>query len=213
MRKIRKLLFVLSCLLLVQTAVLAIPRLSTEVQAATKKGLVRKGMTVRYYKGGKPITNQWKKAKDGDAAYWFYFGKDGKAYRASKKNGYQNNIVVKTINGVRYGFDMYGHRARGLYANASPRAKFFFFTSKGVYNTAKTTAYRKIATAGADSAKLRKVLGKSLKTETGPTCVPAPSGSMYDFVLEHYENFTVQYHVDPETKKEVVFSLTANIVL
>ena len=213
LKKIRKLLFILTCLLLVQTAVLAIPRLSVEAQAATKKGLVRSGLTVRYYKGGKPITNQWKKAKDGDAAYWFYFGKDGKAYRAPKKAGFQNNITIKTINGVRYGFDMYGHRARGMYANASPRGKFYFFTSKGVYNTAKTLSYRKASKAGTDSAKLRKALGKSLKTETGETCILAPSGAMYTFVLEHYENFTVQYNVDPGTKKEVVYSVYANIAM
>ena len=212
MRNMKKLLFALLCLALVQTAVLALPRFSQEVQAATaKKGLVRKGLTVYYYKGGKPITNQWKKAKDGDAAYWFYFGKDGKAYRASKKAGFLNNIVIKTIGGVRYGFDMYGHRVRGMWANAAAKGKLFFFTSKGVYNPSKTLAYRKISVQGMDSAKLRRALGKSLKTETGETCMQAPSGSMYTFVLEHYENFTVQYNVDPVTKKEVIYIIHARM--
>ena len=213
MKEIRKLLFVLAGILLLQTAVFAVPRLSTEVQAAEKKGLVRSGLTVRYYKGGKPITSQWKKAKENGTAYWFYFGKDGKAYRASKKVGFQNNIVVKTIAGVRYGFDIYGHRLRGLYANASPRGKFYFFTSKGVYNPSRTLTYRKLSTAGTSSARLRKALGQSLKTETGETCILAPSGGMYTYVLEHYENFTVQYNVDPGTKKEVVYSVYANIAM
>lgn len=73
-----------------------------------------------YYFGanGAMVTNTWVavdpailSSADDDApsAYWFYFGTNGKAYKASG----QKTVVVKTIDGRKYAFDENAHMLTG----------------------------------------------------------------------------------------------------
>ena len=68
---------------------------------------------------GAMVTNSWVAVEPGDDAdedevpdhYWYYFGANGKAYQAS--DSAEHGIVVKTINGKKYGFDRDGKMLYG----------------------------------------------------------------------------------------------------
>ena len=71
--------------------------------------LVEDGNYVYYVNAnGAMVTNSWVAVEPGDDAYedevpdhyWYYFGSNGKAYKAGDKG-----LSIKTINGKKYGFD------------------------------------------------------------------------------------------------------------
>ena len=67
---------------------------------------------------GAMVTNSWVAVEPDDDAYeddvpdhyWYYFGSNGKAYKAGSNNG----ISIKTINGKKYVFDEKGRMQSGL---------------------------------------------------------------------------------------------------
>jgi hypothetical protein len=107
------------------------------------------GGSIWYY-----LRNSWYVARDYDGKeYKFYFDSNGITLRASIKQGYKTNVVLKQINGKVYGFDSYGHCLAGLYANAPANyrtdrtGRFFFFNKDGEYNVTTTRIVRNATTA------------------------------------------------------------------
>lgn len=134
------------------------------------------GETERYYlKSGRVVTNRFKTLKDGTKKYRFYFGKDGKAYRA-EGNSYMSTTQVKLfkINGKKYGFDENAHMAKGLWS--TKENKLCYFEDSGVLNLTKSKVYRKAAKVGRKSKtlpkQLKKVFKKPKKTQKSDSCNP-----------------------------------------
>ena len=81
------------------------------------------GKTTKYYyvdQYGAMVKNTWKAVamddddnSDLDAEYWwYYFGNDGKAYTTDSDKVLKKS-TIKTINGLKYGFDEEGHMLYG----------------------------------------------------------------------------------------------------
>lgn len=88
------------------------------------------GKTKYYYvdQYGAMVKNTWKAVamdddddSDLDAEYWwYYFGNDGKAYTTDSGKELTKN-KVKTINGLKYGFDSEGHMFYGWVDKEDPK--------------------------------------------------------------------------------------------
>lgn len=197
MKKLKRLLAVLLCLVLIQAPLQMLAQPVT-VQAAAGE-LVTKNGNKYYYFNGKKQVNCWKKI----GGAYYYFGKNGAAYMAEKISGVKYNIVVKKVDGVSYGFDNEGRRVGGL--NLTMAGNLFYFSPKSGVYAAKTTAkYRAAAKAGVYSAALRKLLGKQLKTEKlNDLCVNwGTTGKNYI-----YQKYELQTVYDAKAKKERVLGL------
>lgn len=112
MKKWKRILAVILCLLCVQVPVVS-ESAAVRVEAATvKKGLKKEGTKYYYYVNNKKVTNTWKsvtKTVNGKkTTYRYYFGKDGAAY-AGKKGA----PALKKISGAYYAFDSTGKMLKG----------------------------------------------------------------------------------------------------
>lgn len=197
MKKLKRFLAVILCLVLIQ-APLQILSQPVTVQAAAGTLVTKNGNKYYYYKGKKQV-NCWKKI-DGE---YYYFGKNGAAYMAEKIDGVKYNIAVKKVKGVSYGFDNEGHRVGGL--NITMAGNLFYFSPKtGVYAPKTTAKYRAAAKTGVYSTELRKLLGKQLKTEKlNDLCVSwGTTGKNYI-----YKKYELQTVYDAKVKKERVLGL------
>lgn len=192
MKKWKKLLIFVLCLMLVQVPVVTVSSTKTVQAATVKKGLKKERGQYYYYKNGKKVTNKWVtvkvKEKGKTVSYRYYFGKNGAAYKAVKSFGSYNNVVVKKIKGVRYGFNARGRMAKGVYVNGG-NLRFYAFTKKGVYDAKTTSALRKASKEGADATTLRKLLGKPLKEEVTDSCYSDPL--VVNDVILTYSYFTL----------------------
>lgn len=189
MKKWKKLLLFVLCLMLVQVPVMTVSSTKTVQAATVKKGLKKEKGKYYYYKNGKKVKNKWVTVKTKEngktVSNRYYFGKNGAAYVAAKGSG-TYNVTVKKISKKQYGFDTRGRMAKGIYVNGG-NMKFYVFNKKGVYDAKQSSALRKAAKYGADAATLRKLLGKPLKEATTDTCY---EGVDVDVILT-YKYFTV----------------------
>lgn len=210
MKKCKKILMLVLCLLMVQVPVLTVPHTETVQAATVKKGLQKEKGKYYYYKNGKKAQNTWKTIKIKEngktVSYRYYFGKNGAAYAAGKSTG-KYNVVVKKIKGVQYGFDTRGRLVKGVYVNGG-NLRFYAFTKKGVYDAKKTSALRKAAQNGADASALRALLGKPIKETTMDSCMTIPGTDipLIDVILT-YSTFTVSVGRYPDGSKEIVYGV------
>lgn len=166
MKKWKKLLAVILCILFVQAPMLALSE-PVVAEAAVKSGLKKENKQYYYYVKGKKVKNTWKtvtvKSNGKKVSYRYYFGKNGAAYKGKKSNG----IVipaVKKIKGKYYAFGDTGRMLKGTYYINN---KLCTFSSKnGVYNAAASKKLRNASVKGKDAQTLRKLLGKPTKTKT-----------------------------------------------
>lgn len=192
MKKWKKLLIFVLCLMLMQVPVTTVSS-PENVQAATvKKGLKKERGKYYFYVNGKKVKNTWKtvkvKEKGKIVSYRYYFGKNCAAYSAVKAMGSYNNVVVKSIKGKKYGFNARGRMAKGVYVNGS-NMRFYAFTKKGIYDPKKNSALRKASKEGADARTLRNLLGKPLKEQITDSCYTDPR--VVNDVILTYPNMTV----------------------
>lgn len=154
-------LLVLCFLLTVSAAAFAQP---AKAEAAKKNGPARKNGKYYYLKDGVPVKNCGKKIN----GYNYFFGEDGAAYAAPKMSGMSRNIVVKTVKGKQYGFDVKGRAVTGVWMTAE--GELYCFNKNGVMNEKATRKYRKALEYMTDATAIRKYLGKPLKTWKSVSC-------------------------------------------
>lgn len=195
MKRMKKILLVLLCLILVQAPAVTWTQ-PVSVQAATvKNGLVKKGSNYYYYKNGKLLKNAWKTI--GKNRY--YFGKTGAAYKAKATPGMTYNINLKKIKGKYYGFDSKARMVKGIYSSAMGDL-YAFNTKTGVYDSAKTKKLRKAGAYKKTSEDLRKLLGKPLKTAKNNSCFDF-GGDGYTLTYKYFRVSLFRYRA---TGKEIV---------
>ena len=162
-----------------------------------------------YVENGKAVLNSWKTVTDESGKFKYYFGKNGKAYKAESFEGMRSTkVVLKTVKGKKYGFDENGHMAKGLW---STETKLVYFNKKtGVYNKKTSKKYQKAVKRGKTSKKLlknlKKVFGKPKKTKKTNSCNPfdlEDGEGITGKKLKSYKGYTLTY-------KNIVISLTKN---
>lgn len=162
-----------------------------------------------YDKNGKKLKNAWKTIKRGGKSYRYYFGADGRAYRASADPAFKYNVTVRKIGGVKYGFNTTGLMVTGIAVTANlDGGTLYYFGSNGKFSEAITKQLRQAAKRGSSSAKLRSLLkkyeGKEQSSYTSNVC------SIYNGVqplranVSRYHRFEVQYYEMPGGK-EIVY--------
>ena len=162
-----------------------------------------------YLENGKALINAWQTVKEKTGKYKYYFGKNGKAYKADSISGMRTTKVkIKTISGKKYGFDENGHNVTGLWSTEN---KLVYFNKKtGVYNAKASGKYQKAVKRGQQSAKmitnLKKVFGKPKKIKTSASCNPfdmKPGQTASESMLKNYKGYNYMY-------KNIVISMTKN---
>ncbi len=159
MKHAKRLLVMMLCLVMGMTSLTA--------QAAEKKeGLQKKGGEYYFYAYDEDgeltkVTNTWKTV-DGDK---YYFGDDGKAYRAKSDSKNKYNVVTKTIGGTKYGFDVKARLAKGVYVKESDE-KLYYYNSKGKYSSKKTKTLQNDAKSAKKYFTKYAAGGKKVKTAT-----------------------------------------------
>lgn len=162
-----------------------------------------------YLEQGKAVLSTWKTVKEKKGSFRYYFGKDGRAYKADSFAGMRTTkVVVKKVAGVKYGFDENGHMAKGLWSTDS---KLVYFHKKtGVYNAKASKKYQKAVKRGKKSVnipkELKKTLGKPKKIKSTASCNPfdLDADSTIDSdTLNRYKGYNYIY-------KNIVVSLTQN---
>ncbi len=182
-------LFILCCMLLQ-------PRIVC-VKAAGESGLAASGRKLYYYENGQKVRNCWKKV-DG---HKYYFGKNGAAYMAPKAPQMSQNVVCKTIGGVKYCFDQKGHLVKkGVYADTAGNA---FSVKNGKVDKARTKKIQKASEYLADARKIRGYLGKPKKTSASSSCF-RDGGT--DLMLT-YPHVTLALYRDDSSGEELVLFL------
>lgn len=202
MKKLKRFLAVLLCLVLVQAPVQLVSQ-TTEVQAATgsPKFYYDKEDGKYYYQDadGTLVKKAWRTVKKTGAKY--YFGSDGAAYAAEKFDDSNYNIVVKKIGSRKYGFDNKGRMVKGLWVDM--RGNCYYFSPKtGALATATTAKYQKAAKEGVNPATLRKMLDKlekPKKISKFDSCY-RPNGNGIKVIYRHYYLEIFRYN----TGKQVV---------
>lgn len=203
MKRLKRLLAFILCLLLVQTVFTPAVQ---EVKAATAQGLVYSKTSGKYYyydEDGKKVTNDWRTAQNGQR---YYFGKTGAAYAAEVLPGYKYNIAVKKINGKYYGFDNKGRMVKGLYIKPNENGEgipYFFSKKTGIYSSSVTAKYRKAVKYMTNASAIRNLLGKPKKTEKSSSCMMINATDLL-LIYSHYEVSLVR---DNATKKEIVLGI------
>lgn len=206
MKSLKKLMLLLLCVLMVQ-----IPAVPASADTVAKGWDSSK---THYYKNGKALTglqkigsyyyffnakgvvqkNVFKKLKQNNTSYYFYFGSNGRAYRAAA-NDYYDAFVVREIKGNYYAFDSKSHRITGLWANNS--GKVYYFNSNGVFNETKSKKLRTLAKYNKKSktmlADVKKLFGKPLKTRIDKnSCNPFDG-----YATKYYRDYVLIYkHVE-----------------
>lgn len=208
MKKLKKILAVILCLVMIQAPVQIFTQ-TTEVQAAVKKQVKYNKNNGRYYyyENGKRVNvkNKWITV----SKQRYYFGSGGYAYAAPREDGVVYNIVTKEIGSKVYGFDSRGRMVKnGLYYRAD--GVCFYFNSRGEYSQSATKKYRALTPKGHPAVqkksasyarKLLDKLSKPKKVENlGSSCV-IMNGTDYRAIYAHYE---LQYTRDNKTKEAFV---------
>lgn len=214
MKKTRGFILILCCLLmlgaLAACPVQAAATYKNELVKVKIKGSSPKDYNYYYYnKKGKKLKNTWKKVKVKGKTRKFYFGKNGKAYKAEKDASFKYNVAVKKIKGTKYGFDTNGYLVNGLYVSAGfGTGKMYYFSKTGKLNASVTAALQKAAKQGADSAVLRRLMkkyaGKPKKTYTTDVCTTFEGVEPLSATVDQYGSFEVQYFLMPDDR-EVVY--------
>ena len=164
---------------------------------------------VYYIENGKALCNSWKTAADKKGEFKFYFGSDGKAYKAERFAGMKTTkVILKTVEGAKYGFDENGHCVTGLWATDN---KLVFFNKKtGVYDAKASKKYQKAVKRKKTSKdmpkKLKKVFGKPTKIKSSNSCNPfdIKPGAYFDSaMLKNYRGYNYYY-------KNIMISMTKN---
>lgn len=170
-----------------------------------KNGLIQENGAYYYYVNGVTLKNSWKKIgnskyyfkANGKAATsackikgsWYVFSAKGKLLRPSEAK-------VMTVNGQKFYVSKSGKALSGIRVI---NGKFYRFSARGKYMKAKTTKLRKAAKYSADFKKLRKLIGKPMKTKYYSYSCYGPGR---DGVLK-YKNFKVYVYQKPD--KTVLF--------
>lgn len=208
MKKLKKLLIIILCLMMIQVPETSITGPSVVSAATVKSGLTKINGKYYYYKNGKKIKNKWKTIKTTvngkTVSYRYYFGSNGAAYAAKKRAGVTYCFAVKTINGKKYGFDTQGHMLKGIYV--SSKEKFYVFNAKtGVYNATRSAKFNKAAKYKKSAATLRKLLKAQtpVKTQTSSSCFYT-GGT--DIVIT-YDHYVVNYCRNKTGKKEIFLAV------
>lgn len=172
MKKWKRILAVILCLLCVQVPILPETG-AVQVQAATaKSGLKKENGKYYYYSNGKKVKSIWKSitttSNGKKVTYRYYFGKDGAAYAGKKVNG-ATQPALRKISGCYYAFDSYGRMMTGTYAIngiyrtfssstgkltgvVGENGKYYYYSgSKKAVNTFKTVKIK-----GSDKTKIYK---------------------------------------------------------
>ena len=159
-----------------------------------------------YNKKGKKVKNTWKKVKSAK----YYFGKNGKAYKAKKVKFFKENVIVKKIKGVSYGFDANAHLvSQGVYVTAGYKnSQVYYFDKKGKVNAEITQKIKTASKQGSDSKELRQLLatyaGKPVKTYDADICMLYNGVEPKKAIIEQFKHFEVQYFVMPDNT-EIVY--------
>ena len=194
MKKWKKLLLLIACLMFVQVSTqVLVPPVSVEA-ATVKSGLKKEKGNYYYYVKGKKVTNTWKTVK----GYKYYFGKTGAAYKGTVYYG-EKQIKIAKIKGKYYGFDNYARMVKGDYVK---NGKFYSFNTKtGVYNSSRTAKLRNASKYEKSATTLRSLLGKPSKYQKVDGCY---GGQEYYW---YYKNVIV--NVASKNGKTVVLSVFA----
>ncbi|MDO4277096.1 MAG: hypothetical protein Q4D16_25835 [Eubacteriales bacterium] len=200
MKKWKKILAVMLCLLFVQAPVISLTEPVVAEAAAVKSGLKKENGKYYFYVKGQRVKNTWKNVKTTSGGKTtvsrYYFGKDGAAYAGKRVNG-MYVPAVKKINGKYYGFGVAARMLKGIYV---VNDRFCVFNSKtGVLDSAKSNQLRKASTYERDAAQLRKLLGKPRKTQVLDSCY----GDGKDLML-YYPNFMVSLFKNTKGKEIVL---------
>ncbi|MBR6221984.1 MAG: hypothetical protein IKQ71_00955 [Lachnospiraceae bacterium] len=167
------------------------------------------GFELYYLKNGKKIKNAWKTVEGKNGKFKYYFGKNGKAYKASSFAGMRTTkVVVKAIKGKKYGFDENGHNVKGLW---STDTRLVFFNKKnGVYDDAKSKEYQQCVKAGRLSEtmpeEIETLFGKPLKVRSTASCNPfdlKEDEELSEDIVKRYKGYNYYYD-------NFVISLTHN---
>ena len=189
------------------------------VQAAVKNGLVEIRLgngesDYKYYVNGKAVKRKWKKVTASNGkSYWYYFGGNGKAYKAYATPVsmlYKERFVPKKIGDRIYGFDEFGHRVKGAWYSVE-KNRIYFFDGNGIYNKAKTAKLRTYAKKGRKARYLINALQNY--TKKTPRRVVQPGGcfeigSEFDngsrLIYYTFEHLQVAASTDTSGKTETV---------
>lgn len=205
MKRLKKVLVMILCLLMIQIPSTAVSQPCSVQAAAVKSGLKYENGKYYYYQNGSKIKSKWKTVTTKDSkgkkvSYRYYFGKDGAAYAGKKRSGVTYCFTVKKIGTKSYGFDYKGRMLKGIYV--SNQEKFYVFDSKtGVYNAAQSSKLNKAAVYNKSSETLRSLLKsrKPVKTESSSSCF-FQGGK--DIVIT-YDHYIINYSRNKAGTKEV----------
>lgn len=203
MRKWKKLLVIILCLMMVQSPAVSLTQPQTVEAAAVKKGLKKEKGKYYFYENGKRVINKWKnitRVKNGKkTTERYYFGANGAAYAGKISYGCYTP-VIKSVNGKKYAFGYSGRMLKGPIVIGE---RFYFMNKKtGVYDTAQTSKIRKAYGYQKDAAPLRKLLGKPRKIKTMDSCY----GDGKDLML-YYEHFLLSVYKNKQGK-EIILGAT-----
>lgn len=213
MKKWKKILVMVLCLMMVQVPAVSLTAPETVQAATVKNGLKKENGKYYYYKQGKKLKNTWRtvptKVGTKKYNYRYYFGKTGAAYAASPTyNKFTYNVVIKTIGGKKYGFDTKGRMVKGYYVNGTTYKFYAFNTKTGVYDPKRTAALQKasVPVKGkfVDARTLRKYIGKPLKQKVYGTSCYIPGGKDIELTYKYYIVSLGRY----PNGKEIVYGVT-----
>ena len=165
-----------------------------------------------YKKNGKKLKKAWKTIKVKGKKQKFYFGKNGKAYKAKKVKSFKYNVAVKKIKSVKYGFGTDAYLLKGLYVGPgfNNSGKIYYFSQKGVLDQDVSSEIKAAAKTYSDSAELRKLLaryaGNPKKVTTTNACTLVNGVEPKHMSVETYSTFEVQYLMMPDGK-ELVYNV------
>lgn len=166
-----------------------------------------------YDKSGNKVKNAWQKVEINGVEKTFYFGNNGKAYKAPANKSFKYDVITRVINGKRYGFDMNGYLLTGLHMSAGfGTGKFHYFNKDGTMNNIVTRAFRNAAAQGADSAKLQQLIrtyeGKPKETIKTNVCTRLDDVDPLYGTIVKYKRFEVQYFMMPGNKEVVYIAVS-----
>lgn len=200
MRKWKKLLVIVLCLMMVQAPAVSFTQPQTVEAAAVKNGLKKEKGKYYFYEDGKRVTNTWKnvkRVKNGKTTTErYYFGTNGAAYAGKIVYGSYTPSIRK-VNGKTYAF---GYSGRMLKGPVVLDEKFYFMNRKtGVYDAAQTAKLRKAYGYEKNAAPLRALLGKPKKIKTMDSCY----GDGKDLML-YYEHFILSVYKNKQGKEIIL---------
>ena len=211
MKRLKKVMLLVLCVVM-----MALPAVMTS--AAVTNGW--DAQKIHYYKNGKAVTglqkigsyyywfnskgvvqkNVFKPFKQNNVSYTFYFGSDGRAYKAAPDEFYEA-FVVKKINGKYYAFDSKSHRITGLWADNDGKV-YYFNNGNAVLNDKVTNKLRALATYNKKSKTLltdvKQQFGNPLNTRVSKNSCNAFDG----YAAKYYEDYVLIYaHVEVQFTK------------